>query len=139
MLDWGKRSAAVWETVVPDLKRVFDRALAWGLIDMSAIQGRRSREEQDRFFREGKSRVKWPNGKHNVLNPGDLAEAVDVAPYINGVSWLKEHCIFMAGVVLAAAEVEGVKIRWGGNWDQDREPITDQDFQDLVHFERVKA
>jgi peptidoglycan L-alanyl-D-glutamate endopeptidase CwlK len=29
----------------------------------------------------------------------------------------------------------GVKLRWGGNWDRDGEPVTDQDFQDLVHFE----
>jgi len=31
-----------------------------------------------------------------------------------------------------------VDLRWGGNWDMDGEPITDQDFQDLVHFEEVK-
>jgi hypothetical protein len=31
----------------------------------------------------------------------------------------------------------GVMIRWGGNWDMDGEPITDQDFQDLVHFELI--
>jgi len=38
--------------------------------------------------------------------------------------------------MLAAAALAKVKIRWGGNWDMDGEPVTDQEFQDLVHYER---
>lgn len=38
--------------------------------------------------------------------------------------------------VLATVKL-GIDIRWGGNWDMDGEPVTDQNFQDLVHFELV--
>lgn len=138
MYQYGKKSKEVLETVDPDIVRVFIKALELGLIDISIIEGIRSQEKQDEYFRIGKSRVQWPNGKHNIEDPDDKAEAVDAAPYVNGdVSWIKAHCIYLAGIVLAIAEIEGVKIRWGGNWDMDGEPITDQDFQDLVHYEKI--
>jgi peptidoglycan LD-endopeptidase CwlK len=140
MFAWGPKSQAELDTVLPDIRRVMDRALSFGIIDMSVLEGRRGRLRQNELFYEGKSKVMWPNGKHNVKDPEDLAEAVDVAPYVNGGTsdkWV--HCCYMAGIVLAAAKVEGVPIRWGGNWDQDAEPITDQDFQDLYHFERVQS
>ena len=79
--------------------------------------------------------MKWPDGKHNKMP----SEAVDVVPYINGkASWDKLHCCVLAGIVLACAVRLGESVRWGGNWDMDGEPITDQDFQDLVHFELVR-
>ncbi len=72
-------------------------------MDISIFQGVRSREEQDWLINERKSKVQWPNGKHNVVAKG---------------CW--------------------INIRWGGNWDQDGEPVTDQDFQDLMHYEIVE-
>lgn len=136
MLEWGERSKQQLSTIKPDLVRVMTTALHFGVMDMTIVEGRRSKEVQNQYYDERKSRVQWPNGKHNVKNPDDLAEAVDVAPYVNGsVSWNKLHCCVMAGLILAAAATLNVKIRWGGNWDRDLEPITDQDFQDLVHFE----
>jgi peptidoglycan L-alanyl-D-glutamate endopeptidase CwlK len=134
--NYGRGSEAKMSTVKPRLRAVCERALGYGVMDASVIQGVRSRVEQDRYYGTGKSKVKWPNGKHNIEVLGDLASAVDIAPYINGtVSWRKDHCCVWAGLMLAAAKEEGVILRWGGNWDMDGEPITDQDFQDLVHFE----
>ncbi len=122
------------------LQDLFKHVLGLGLMDITITEGRRSRELQNRYFESGLSKVRWPHSKHNVLNPGDLAKAVDAAPCINGkVSWEKAHCIHMAGLVLATAKLMGIEIRWGGNWDRDGEPVTDQDFQDLVHFELVEA
>ena len=136
---FGQRSLNHLDTVDPDLARVAKMALSWGIIDMTVIEGRRSKAKQDEYFAAGKSRVLWPHGKHNVERPGDLAAALDIAPYVNGkVSWNWKHCLFMAGVMMATAALMGVKLRWGGNWDMDGEPVTDQEFQDLVHFELVK-
>ena len=67
---------------------------------------------------------------------GNLNGQTVFVPVINGkLSWEKEHCLVLAGMVLAIGKTLGHSIRWGGNWDMDGEPITDQDFQDLVHFE----
>ena len=138
MYKYGKKSEKCLSTVKSELTNVCRRALSYCVMDASVVEGRRSKEDQDRYFSEGKSRVKWPNGKHNVMCPGDLACAVDIAPYVNGkVSWNKNHCLVWAGLMLAAASEEGVSIRWGGNWDMDGEPVTDQNFQDLVHFELI--
>ena len=54
------------------------------------------------------------------------------------VSFDKHHCIYLAGLIMALAAVNRVHLRWGGDWDEDGEPITDQTFNDLVHFEIVE-
>jgi peptidoglycan L-alanyl-D-glutamate endopeptidase CwlK len=123
-------------TVIPKLQRVANRALGYGIIDFSVIEGRRTKERQNWYYSTGRSKLKWPSSKHNVLNPCDPARAMDLVPFVNGEpSWNYYHCCVLAGVVLAAAKEEGVKIRWGGNWNMDGEPITDQSFQDLTHYE----
>ena len=49
---------------------------------------------------------------------------------------LKNLCRFyhFAGWVLATASRLSIPIRWGGDWDGDRD-FMDQTFDDLVHFE----
>lgn len=136
---YGKNSHERLETVDPRLQLVFRTALALGLIDISIIQGVRPQEEQNRLYNERRSRVQWPDGKHNIKEPEEKAKAIDAGPYIKGrVSYNHKHCCFLAGVILGIGRSQGIKIRWGGNWDQDGEPITDQDFQDLVHYEIVE-
>lgn len=135
---YGRTSSGVLITASFKLQLVFDEALSMGLIDITAIEGRRAKARQNRLFAIDKSKVKWPNSKHNVLNPNDLAHAVDAAPYVNGkASDVWYHCIFLAGVIQTCGEKLGIPIRWGGNWDRDGEPITDQEFQDLWHYEEV--
>lgn len=139
MLQYSKKSIQKLAGCDVRLRQVFMFALSIGVIDISIIEGIRDQETQDKYFEEGRSKVKWPNGKHNIINPDDNSKAVDAAPFVNGmISWNKEHCILLAGIVLTCAEILKVKIRWGGNWDSDLEPITDQDFDDLVHFELIE-
>ena len=136
--NYGKGSKRILSTTSSNIQLVFGEALAMGLIDITAIEGRRVKGRQNRLFAINKSKVQWPNSKHNVLNPEDLSRAIDAAPYVNGKAsdnWY--HCIYLAGVIQACGEKLGIPIRWGGNWDQDGEPITDQDFQDLWHYEEA--
>jgi len=136
---FGQKSERHLATVRSELSNVCRRALGYGVMDAAVIQGRRCKAEQDRCFELGKSKLRWPNSKHNVVPPCQLSSAVDVVPCINGaVSWDKSHCLVWSGLMLAAAVEEGVNIRWGGNWNMDGEPITDQNFNDLVHFELVR-
>ena len=44
------------------------------------VCGHRNKEDQNKAFAEGKSKLKWPKGKHNKLP----SQAVDAAPYISG-------------------------------------------------------
>lgn len=131
---FGRYSREKLNTVHPDLVYVAENALGTGIIDFSIIEGHRKKAEQDRYYTLEKSKVKWPNGKHNTIP----SRAVDIVPYVNGkASYKKVHCCVLAGIILACASHAGIVVRWGGNWDMDGEPITDQDFQDLAHFELV--
>ena len=134
-MPFSRRSRNNLETCHPDLQQVFNEVDRLGY-ECTVIEGHRPKEWQDKYFWEGKSRVRWPDSKHNAL-PSDAA---DVGPYVKGkLSLDVRHCIFFAGVVLAVAAVMGIAIRWGGNWDMDDEVMTDQDFQDLVHYEISKS
>jgi len=100
--------------------------------DCTIIEGHRPQHLQDKYFAEGKSKVKYPDGKHNKIP----SQAVDVAPYLNGaISWNPKHCLYFAGYVMGMAKRMNIPIRSGCDWDMDMEAITDQTFQDLVHFE----
>ncbi len=123
------------ETCHPDLQVVFQNVLQ--ICDHSILEGERPREIQDQYFREGKSKLQYPNSKHNY----SPSLAVDAALYLpgKGVSYNPHHCCFFAGVVTAVAASLNIVVRWGGNWDQDAEVVTDQTFQDLVHFELIKG
>lgn len=101
--------------------------------DCTIIEGHRNCPTQNRYFKEGRSKVTWPKSRHNVLP----AEAVDVAPYVKGkVSYDTGQCRYFAGKVMAKARQLGIRLRWGGDWNQDGD-ITDQTFNDLVHFELI--
>lgn len=133
---FGSASLARLATCDPRLQVVMRAAIAQGIMDMTVTEGHRDQAAQDRYFSEGKSRVRFPNGKHNTMP----SQAVDVAPFINGkLSYDQRHCCHLAGLILGIAASLGIKLRWGGNWDMDGEPVTDQDFQDLVHFELVEG
>lgn len=130
---FSKISRQRLDTCHPDLVRLFERVVA--RFDCAILEGRRDKATQDRYFAEGKSRLKWPQGKHCAEAPA-LSQAVDAAPFHGGkASYDPRHCLHFAGYVLGVASELGIPLRWGGDWDGDNEPVTDQTFQDLVHFE----
>ena len=119
-----------------DLQAIFYEVIK--SFDCKILEGHRNQEDQDRYYEEGKSRHKWPHGKHNY----QPSMAVDVAPY--PVDWnnLKRFYWF-GGYVMGIAQRlkdEGKithSLRYGGDWDSDKD-INDQSFNDLVHFELVQ-
>ena len=97
--------------------------------DCTILCGHRGQEEQNEAFRQGHSKVQWPNGKHNTIP----SKAVDVTPY--PIDWNdRERMTYFAGYVKGVAQSMGIKIRWGGDWDSDTE-VADNGFDDLPHFE----
>lgn len=134
---FGKKSELQLSTCHFSLQNIARQALALGIMDFSVNEGYRSDEKQHEYFLNGASKLDAGNSaaKHNRKPSG----AMDCVPYINGeMSWNKLHCCVLAGIILALSTKLGYHIRWGGNWDMDGEPITDQEFQDLVHFELIK-
>jgi len=127
MPKFGKRSLDNLNTCHPDLQRLFNEVIKY--YDCSVLCGHRTKEEQDAAYHDGRSKVQWPNGKHNSMP----SKAVDVAPY--PVDWSDTRRFYMfVGIVRGIAAMMGIKIRVGADWDGDME-VKDQNFHDLPHVE----
>ncbi len=127
MPSFSKRSQDRLNTCDPRLVEVLEEVIKhW---DCTILQGERTKEEQDEFFRTGRSKVQWPNSKHN----SSPSKAVDVAPY--PIDWNDTRRFdYFAGFVKGIAVSKGITLRWGGDWDSDNDQ-GDQTFNDLPHFE----
>ncbi len=127
MPHYSARSAARLNACHPDIRKIFETVIAH--FDHTILCGHRGREQQDKAFRTRRTKVQYPDSKHNSLP----SLAVDAAPY--PVNWNdRERFHLFAGFVLGTARAMGVDLRWGGDWDQDTE-VADNGFDDLPHFE----
>lgn len=126
---FGARSLQNLATVEPKLQAALRRALSYGIMDFTIICGHRGKAEQDEAYSTGRSKVQFPNSKHNT-NP---SVAVDVAPW--PIDWTDSLAFArLAGIISAAASEEGISLRWGGDWDKDSSS-KDQSFMDIGHLE----
>ena len=129
MPKFGKRSKERLATCDERLQRVFNEVINY--VDCSILEGHRSAERQDKLFEEGKTKVKYPNGRHNA----SPSRAVDVVPY--PVDWEdRERFHLFAGFVLGIAYSMDISLRWGGDWNQNFE-VDDNQFDDFPHFELI--
>ena len=100
-------------------------------VDCSVLEGHRDEERQNKLFKEGKTKVTYPKGRHNAKP----SRAVDVVPY--PVDWEdRERFHLFAGFVLGVAHRMDISLRWGGDWNQNFE-VDDNKFDDFPHFELV--
>ena len=124
---FGKRSKERLATCEEDLQVLFKEVIKY--VDCSILEGHRGKDRQNALYKEGKTKVLYPRGRHNA----DPSRAVDVVPY--PVDWEdRERMTLFAGFVLGIASQMGLNIRWGGDWDQDFE-VQDNKFDDFPHFE----
>ena len=131
MPTFSARSREILETCDERLVAVFDEVVKH--FDCTILEGWRSEEDQNEAFRTGRSKLKYPDGKHNK----QPSFAVDVAPY--PVDWENlDRFRYFAGFVMGIASQMGTRLRWGGDWDGDTE-LRDQKFVDLPHFEVLEA
>jgi len=126
------------ETCHKDLKVLFAHVIQD--YDCTIICGHREKADQDKAFAEGKSKLKYPQSKHNKIP----SLAVDAAPYEKGqgIDWKPRQMAFFAGYVKGVADrlyhigVISHRIRLGIDWDSDYD-IDDETFIDAPHFEII--
>ena len=130
MPKFGKRSRERLASCHGDLRMVFNEVIKH--VDCSILEGHREKERQNQLYDEGKTKVLYPDGRHNDYP----SNAVDVVPY--PVNWEdRERMTLFAGFVIGVANQMGINLRWGGDWDQDFE-VQDNKFDDFPHFEIKK-
>ena len=134
---FGKISRTRLDTCHPDLQLLFSVVVKE--FDCSVICGYRDQVSQTIAFNDEKSKVQYPDSKHNSYP----SMAADVAPY--PIDWedLRRFDLFAGWVkgVAAVLHDQGKmehRVRWGGDWNRDTQ-VKDNKFNDLVHFELVKA
>lgn len=146
MYIFGKRSQTQLDTCHKDLQLIANEALKVSRVDFSIIEGARSVELQQKYFKEGKSKIDGIKikGNHNY----QPSRAFDIAVYVSGkpkLTYDPNHLCYIAGIIIGISErlyssgQTNHKIRWGGNWDRDGEILTDQNFDDMPHFELKKT
>lgn len=129
MPKFGKKSISNRKDVDSRLLKICDLAIE--IFDFTIEDGIRTLEEQRILVATKKS--KTMNSKH--LD----GLAVDLAPYgLTGIDWkdTEMFCV-LAGVMFACAHRTGVKLRWGGDWNQNHS-TRDENFRDYGHFEIVE-
>ncbi len=117
------------------LQELMMTALKLTPMDFTILQGYRSLEEQWQLFSEGKTKI---DGVTQLSNHNHTpSRAVDVAPW--PIDWSDmERFRFLGGLIIGVAGGRGLRIRWGGNWDNDGD-FKDQTFNDLPHFELMES
>jgi peptidoglycan L-alanyl-D-glutamate endopeptidase CwlK len=130
---FSRKSIEKLQTCHTDLQ-----VLLWEVIkgfDCIVLQGHRGEAEQNKAFADGRSKLQWPNGKHNAVP----SMAVDISPY--PVDWKDSgRFILLGGYVLGVAAQlrrDGrmlYDLRWGGDWNMDFD-MNAEKFRDLGHFE----
>lgn len=122
-------SSQLLEQCDPRLQKICEEAIK--IFDFKVLCGHRGEQEQNALVKEGKSKTKFPESKHNSLP----SKAVDIAPF--PINWNDEGKFkLLAGIMFGVASMQGVKLRWGGDWNCNWD-CNDQTFNDLVHFELI--
>ena len=123
MPHFGRRSSKNLATCDARLQKVFNEVIKH--FDCTILEGHRSEDLQNKYYSEGKSKLRYPKSKHNKLP----SLAVDVIPY--PVNWSDtDRMRYFAGFVMGVAASMKITLRWGGDWDQDTE-LKDNKFQDF--------
>lgn len=150
MPSFGRRSTRRLGDCHIDLVRLFEKVVKD--YDCTILTGHRNEIDQNVAYDSDRSKLRFPDGKHNALP----SNAVDAAPYPVPKDWgriampdgitheqkadllksIKELARFyhFSGYVSGVASEMGLEIREGADWDGDHE-FNDQKFDDLVHFE----
>ena len=129
---FSKISLERLSTCAPKLIALFNKVVL--TYDCSIRCGFRNERDQNAAYASGASQKRWPNGNHNKLP----SSAVDVCPYPipEDTPRGRFEYYYFAGYVMATANEMGIKIRWGGDWDSDKD-LNEKQFDDLYHFELV--
>ena len=120
---FGKRSKERLKGVDAKLVNVLNELVK--IMDVTIIEGLRTKKRQEELVKQGASKTKF--SKHIE------GKAVDVAPY--PIDWKdRDRFHYMGGMIRGIAQQLNIPVRWRGDWDGDGE-TKDNRFDDLVHVE----
>ncbi|MGD8109366.1 M15 family metallopeptidase [Vibrio sp. TRT 17S01] len=114
----GKRSLTRLHKLKPEMAACVALAITFlEEVDISVSETVRTTERQRQLY-YGKPKKTWTlNSKHLIQSDG-FCHAVDLVPLLNGeLAW--DKCQLVADAMFKAAKIIGIRIRWGGDWNQN--------------------
>jgi hypothetical protein len=127
MPNFSNRSKTKLKEADLRLQKILEKAIE--IVDFTVLTGHRGKEEQNKAYEGGFSKLRYPKSKHNS-NP---SLAVDITPF--PIDFKNTRAFYyLAGVVKAIAYNMNIQVTWGGDWDGD-DDFRDNKFNDLVHYE----
>lgn len=133
----SKRSREILETCDLRLQEIANVAIR--IFDFSVTEGHRGEELQEKYFREGRTKLHFPDGAHNQFP----SCAMDLVPYPapkTPEEWASHETALrfhlLAGIILGIGVSRSYWIRWGGDWNRNGRS-SDERFKDFPHFELV--
>ncbi len=163
---FGQRSRMRMEGVDPRLVKVFDLAITISTVDFMIVEGVRSREGcmvnygkgrtaaqlavhgiPAKYAKPGANKVTWlrnPFNSTHCIQANGFGKAIDAlpAPYDweiddpKSTPAIDDAFAKMAIAVLQAAAILKIPVRWGANWDGDKQ-WREKGETDNPHFELV--
>lgn len=154
MFSYGQHSLDQLATVDEKLQRVMKLAIQKSTIDFSILEGVRTLERQYNLYAQGRTvaecraaglpsriiakpaekKVTWTlHSKHFPPAGSTIGRAVDVGVYPYDPNAPQATYAKIKEYVFAAADECKIRIRWGGDWDQDGH--TEHGEDDFGHFE----
>lgn len=94
--------------------------------DIVVVTGYRGQAAQEAAFRAGHSKVRYPNGSHNLFP----SMAVDIQPVTGGR--LTRFALGAKAVLLG--QMYRIPLRWGGDFNNDSN-LDQKEFEDPYHLE----
>lgn len=136
MPSYSNNSKARLATCHPELQLLFNIIIE--TFDCSILVGHRGEVDQEDAYRTGKSKLRWPDSKHNSTP----SMAVDSAPYpidwnnTKRFYWFGGYVLGIADMLYQAGKMQH-RVKFGGDWDRDFDITDEKGLSDLVHFELV--
>lgn len=114
----GKRSLTRLHKLHPKLAACVSLAVTLTDVDFTVSETIRTAERQKQLYYGTPKRTWTLNSKHMIQSDG-FGHAVDLVPLSpnGGPDW--DKCPQVKDAMLKAAEILGIKIRWGGDWNQN--------------------
>jgi peptidoglycan L-alanyl-D-glutamate endopeptidase CwlK len=145
----GTKSQSKLNTCHPVLQEIVRSAIMVTPMDFTVLFGYRGEDLQNDLYDEGRSKLRYPQSKHNRTDADGEPQswAVDLAPWFASsphVRWGRpDEFRWLAGFIMGLgdriARREGFTLRWGGDWDRDGDQGKDDNpFMDLPHIELVE-
>ncbi len=113
----GKRSLGRLHRLHPKLAACVTLAISLSDVDFTVSETVRTLERQKKLY-YGKPKRTWTLDSKHMLQDDGFSHAVDLPPLMNGkLAW--DQCDKVKDAMFKAADMLGIRIRWGGDWNQN--------------------